>query len=108
MLFFLMLAVYLIEVRHRTEWGVLSFAIAAGIKIVPALLLPTLLLYFKTWSSRLRACLIVGLFWLATALPWLIASPGALVHNVLGYGSLTGHWGLGLILRSLPLVGAVS
>ena len=75
MLFFLVLAVYLIEVRRRNSWGALSFALAGGIKAVPILLLPALFFYFKSWRERLRVFPIMVVFWLATAAPWLITDP---------------------------------
>jgi hypothetical protein len=107
MLFFLVLATYLIEVRRQNTWGVLSFAFASGIKVVPVLLLPALLLYFKTWSERLRVILIMAVFWSATANSWLIGSPAKMIRTTLGYGSMQGHWGLGVIFRKLPIIGSL-
>ena len=102
MLFFLMLTVYCIEVRKRTSWGMVSFALATGIKIVPILLLPALLWYFKTWGERLRALVILAVFSLTTAAPWLIASPAALARNVFGYVGLMSQWGIGWLLSLVP------
>jgi hypothetical protein len=105
MLLFLVLTVYLIEVRHSNTWGALSFAVATGIKIVPLFLLPALLWYFPTWRDRLRTLLIVGIFWCLTAFPWLASSPAALIHNTVGYSSTSGHWGVTYVLSHLPVVG---
>ena len=102
MLFFLILTVYLIEVRHWNGWGAASFAIATGIKIVPFLLLPALLLYFRTWKDRIRAVSLLTAFWFVTAFQWLVATPGALWRNVAGYGSATGHWGIGWMIWHVP------
>lgn len=99
MLFFLLLTVWLIEVHHRNGWGAASFAIATGIKIVPVLLLPALLLYHQTWKDRIRAIGFLAVFWLVTAFQWLVVSPGALWRNIAGYGSVTGHWGIGWMIQ---------
>jgi hypothetical protein len=100
MVFLLVLGVYFIEVRKWSGWGGLSVAAASGIKIVPLLLLPALLLYLKTWSDRIRLAVIVGVFQVATALRWLIADDRGLARDVLGYRSIADHWGIGLILRN--------
>ena len=105
MLFFLVLTVYLIEVRHWHTWGAVSFALATGIKIVPLFLLPALLWYFPTWRDRLRTLLILGVFWFVTAFPWLTGSPVALIHNTIGYSSEAGHWGLTYVLSRVPVAG---
>ncbi len=102
MLFFLLLTVYLIEVRHRNGWGALSFAIATGIKIVPFLLLPALLLYFRTWKDRVRAISFLAAFWLVTAFEWLVVTPGALWRNIAGYTSMPRRWGIGWALLQVP------
>ncbi len=106
MVFFLVLSVYLFQVRGQNAWGCLSFAFATGIKIVPILLLPALLLWLRTWSDRVRALLILTVFWIAISMPWLVESPMAMVHTMLGYRSYPGHWGIGLLLTRLPIVGA--
>jgi hypothetical protein len=106
MVFFLVLSVYLFQVRGQNAWGCLSFAFATGIKIVPILLLPALLLWLRTWSDRVRALLILTVFWIAISMPWLVESPMAMVHTMLGYRSYPGHWGIGLLLPKLPIIGA--
>jgi hypothetical protein len=97
-----MLTIYFIEVKGRTSWGALSLAFATGIKIVPILLLPAFLWYLGTWGKRLRAILILAVFWSATASPWLMTTPAAMFRNVLAYPSLASHWGIGLLLSTAP------
>jgi hypothetical protein len=102
MLFFLLLTVWLIEVHHRNGWGAASFAIATGIKIVPFLLLPALLLYFRTWRDRLRAISLLAAFWFVTAFEWLVVTPGALWRNIAEYNGAPRHWGIGWVLLHVP------
>jgi hypothetical protein len=102
LLFLLLLTAWLIDVHGRNGWGAASFTIATGIKIVPFLLLPALLMYFRTWKDRLRAIFFLAAFWSVTAFEWLSQTPRALLRNVAGYGSANGHWGIGWILSNFP------
>ena len=99
MVFFLVLAVYLIEVRGQTAWGMFAFALATGIKVVPIFLLPALLLWFRDWRERFRALLILATFWFVTAMPWLVNTPLAMAGHIFGYRSITGHWGIGVLFN---------
>jgi hypothetical protein len=87
--------------------GVVSFAFASGIKVVPIFLVPALLLYFRTWLPRLQAIAILAAFLALTANPWLIDSPEAMVRTILGYRSAPGHWGIGLIAPAIPVVAPI-
>jgi hypothetical protein len=102
MLFLLVAAVYCIEVRSWRLAGICCFALAAGIKLVPVMLAPALILYFRSARERLLAAAVPALFFLATAIPWLLDSPLALLVRTLGYGSTKGRWGIGYLLRQLP------
>lgn len=102
MVFFLVLTVYFIDVRHNVTAGAMTFALASGIKVVPVLLLPALLLYLSTWAERVRVLIILAAFWAVTALPWLTADYRGFLRNIFGYGSIAGHWGFGWILTHLP------
>jgi len=105
MLFFLVLSVYLLDVRRWTALGILSFALATGIKLVPLLLIPLLLFWLRNWTDRVRAVVILGAFWIVTAMPWLIHNPWGMLRGTLGYAGSASHWGLGLVLRHLPFIG---
>lgn len=105
MVFFLVLAVYMIEVQGHDSWGFIAFTLSTGIKIVPVLLLPALLFYIRTWSFRIKFIAIFTAFWLVTAFPWILASPSDLLQNLLGYRSMTGQWGLSFFYKTLQLAG---
>jgi hypothetical protein len=106
MIFFLVLCVYLIQVRQQPMLGVVSFAFASGIKVVPIFLVPALLLYFRTWLQRVQAILILAVFWVVTSGPWLLESSESMIRTILGYHSFQGHWGIGLMLRVVPVLGS--
>ncbi|MCU1329692.1 MAG: rane protein [Bryobacterales bacterium] len=98
LVFFLVLTVYLAEVRACTGWAMVAFAFATGIKVVPIVLFPALFLWCNSWRERVRALLIIATFWLVTACPWLIHTPAAMMGHIFGYRSPTGLWGIGLLL----------
>jgi uncharacterized membrane protein len=103
MVFFLVLTVYLAEVRGHSFLSAFSFAAATGIKIVPLLLMPAFMLYFCRRSDRIRLFIVVGVFWVITAVPWAIHSPADFVENVFGYrGGGAKNWGIGAILSNIP------
>jgi hypothetical protein len=83
-------------------WGVVSFAFASGIKIVPVFFLPALLFYFRTWRQRLGTIAILAAFWVLTANPWLLESQASMIRVILGYHSVSGSWGINLLLRKAP------
>jgi len=71
-------------------------ALAFNIKIVPLFLLPAFTFYWWARSPRsmLRfAATAAAGFLLGAAIP-LLECPGAYLHNVLGYGSVWGVWGV--------------
>jgi hypothetical protein len=106
MVFFLVAAAYLLERRRAMVLGGLALGVAASVKVLPALLLPAVLLGLDGPRDRLRVVLAAAGFWLVTALPWLLAAPGELWRALFGYGSIYGHWGLSLLLRRCGLGGS--
>src|SRR6202007_861137 len=61
-------------------------------KIVPLILLPTILVFIK--RGRVRYCAIAGATWALLSMPILIQAPRLIAHNVFGYRSIRGSWGL--------------
>jgi hypothetical protein len=78
-------------------------ALACQVKIIPLLLLP---IFFFFWIERRRWLWFVASFLLSSlvfcAEP-LLRSPGAIVKNVLSYGSFWGIWGVTYCLRMTGL-----
>ena len=101
MLFFLILTVYLVEVRRFNLLAAIAFAMATGIKIVPLLLLPAFLLYLDR-RNRAKAVAILGFFWAVTATPWVLYTSQSFMHMIFGYRSITGWWGFGWLLSKIP------
>lgn len=92
-----LLAVYLLQDRGRPLLGGLALGLAINIKLIPVLLIPSLLL---TSRSRREALLfIAGLA--VMAIPFLppLLKETAFRNHVLGYTSSPDPWGILLLLR---------
>jgi len=87
-------------VRDRADSCALFFGLACQVKIIPILLAPALFFFWlargKGWRFFLIASAIILAGW---ALP-LVAIPGVFLHNVLGYSSNWGSWGVTLGLHA--------
>jgi Dolichyl-phosphate-mannose-protein mannosyltransferase len=95
---FCLLSVYLLVDRQAPALAGLAIAIALGIKIVPIVVVPALLVYaFRTgWRSLYRFCLASGVFLVLTWGPVLVRVWEPFRAHVLGYtGSVNFRvWGL--------------
>lgn len=99
---FLFLAA-IMAVRDRPMLCGLFLALGCQVKIIPLLLLP---IFFFFWLERRRWILFVSSF-LASSLLFcaepLLRSPGAIVNNVVSYGSFWGIWGVTYCVRMTGL-----
>ncbi len=94
---FTLLALYLLADRDRPLAGGLSMGLAIGIKIVPVVAIPALLVLALTRGSRTLVRFAAGFSaaFLITWLPALIGQGQAVRKDVLGYaGSGISQWGL--------------
>ncbi len=98
MVLFLVLAA-VVALDDNAVWSGLLFGLACNIKVAPIVLLPV---FFLFWQARGRgkpfgiSCALV--FLAGSAWP-LWQCPVAYVHNVFGYGSFWGVWGISYWLR---------
>jgi hypothetical protein len=107
--FFVLLAFWLVADRGMPGWGGLAAAAAIGVKLVPIVALPVLLVCLRTRRDLVR---FAAAFAVAVAVPWVpavLAFGPRLVRNVLQYAGHQENWGVVLLLRRLgdPL-GAVA
>ena len=77
------------------------FAAACNVKIVPILVAPVFIFYWMARGRRsaIRFMAASGTLMLAGAAWALINCPAAFIHNVFGYGSYWGGWGVTYWLR---------
>lgn len=95
-----LLSVYLLADRQRPTLAGGAMALAVGIKIVPVVAVPCLLIYAlrrgrSVFARFAAACAVVSaVFWL----PALIEQLPAIRRNVLGYSGVNAHeWGIDLL-----------
>ena len=101
-MFFLLLSVWVAQ-RGENDWqSGAAFGCAMCIKILPLIVLPVLF-FFRTGLRR-RAIFLAsaGAVMLVAWSPYLFRDPAAIYHQVLGYPSIYGHWGLTWLVYHLP------
>jgi len=101
MIFFVMAAVWLAGYRGNTAGGGAAFGMALCIKIAPAILAPVFFLSLAGARKRIAffaaSAAVVVVAWS----PYLFQQPMQIVHQVLGYKSSYGLWGLSWLFREL-------
>jgi len=105
MIFFVVLAVYLLK-TNRLNWAALAFGMAINIKVVPVLLIPSILIHIWTRKSLRGVVLFVFIaasVVLALSMPYILSNPLAIVKATLGYRGMYGQWGISRILLALPI-----
>jgi len=100
MIFFVVLAVYLLDGLGMPLLAGLAFGMALNVKVVPLIFVPTLFLYLPSMWRRLQFFAAAGTVILAGSLPYVREDPQVIARNVLGYGSFYGYWGLARILST--------
>jgi len=103
-IFFLLLAIYLVE-RGASAWAVgAAFGLAHCIKIFPAIAGPLLLLHLARRGRKLKFCAAAGAVLMAAWSPFIFQDPRAVIGNVFGYRSVYGQWGLSYLVQHLAAV----
>lgn len=75
------------------------FGLACSVKIVPLVLAPVFFFFWLARGKALRFTIASAAVGLGIAALPLVVCPGAYLHNVLGYGSTWGVWGVPYWLR---------
>jgi hypothetical protein len=103
MIFFVVLSIALLE-RARPAWlAGAAFGLALGVKVVPLVFGPAILLWLPDTRRRLEFFGSALLVVLATWAPLLVDAPVLVARHVLGYASTYGAWGLSRVLPSEDL-----
>jgi hypothetical protein len=96
MMFFVVLSVWLLK-KNRVGWAGVAFGLALGVKLVPVIFAPALLLSIASSRNRVRWTGAVVVTWIAASLPWLIEAPRFILGTISGYSGSTGLWGFYLL-----------
>jgi len=92
-MFFLLLSVWLTQENRDVPAG-MAFGAAMGIKILPVIVLPILFFARRGFRRRMVFLATVGIFIFCAWLPYLFRDPVDIFHQVFGYQSIYGHWGI--------------
>lgn len=100
MIFFTLVSVLLLE-RERPAWMAgLAMGMSLGVKVVPVVFWPALLLWIPGWRRRLEFFGAAVLLFVALSSPVVFQAPALLARKLFGYGSSYGLWGLSEIVYS--------
>jgi hypothetical protein len=94
MTMFLLLAVLFVDRPERILLAGAAFGMGVNIKVVALAFAPAAFFYLPSWSRRVQFFGAAATVVLAGSMPVLVQAPEAIAHNVFGYGSIIGHWGL--------------
>lgn len=97
LMFFVLLAIDLLEGRRAAWLAGVALGVATDIKVLPVLLAPAALLYLTGTRHRLEFCVGAGAAFLVGSVPLLLTAPELVVTRVFGYSSQFGSWGLSLL-----------
>jgi len=103
MIFFVLLAVWLAGSRDRTVLAGAAFGLAFCIKITPVIAAPVLLFWLPDWRRRAKFFGTAAAVVIAGWSPFLFDDPSAVIHQVFGYRSSYGLWGVSWLLRKLAV-----
>ena len=98
MIAFALAAVYLLDRGERVWLAGAAFAVACSVKAWPLVLVPAVLFYVRPFRAKIVFALSAVGTAVLPGLPWIVTDTALIVQNVLGYGSLSGWWGLTYLL----------
>ncbi|HYP00683.1 MAG TPA: glycosyltransferase 87 family protein [Pyrinomonadaceae bacterium] len=105
MIFFLLLSLYLLEVKRMAWLAGAAFGMAVNVKIVPLAFAPAIFLFLPDLRTRLKYFAAAAALFLLGSLPYIAQDPLVIWKTVFGYKSLYGRWGwTRLVARAMPHV----
>jgi hypothetical protein len=96
---FLFLAAYYCISDH-VEWCAFFYALGVHVKVAPIILSPVFFFFWLARGKGLRFFVLTSALVLAVWLVPLLQYPTLFLHNVLGYSSYWGTWGITYWLRA--------
>ncbi len=101
-IFFLLLAVYCIQQRSPDWAPGAAVGAAMCIKILPLIVLPVFFFYLSGLRRRVVFLASAAAVMIVCWSPYLFRDPLPIFHQVIGYQSIYGHWGLTWLVCQLP------
>ena len=93
MIFFLLLAIYLLTLKRLPWLAGAAFGMALNIKIVPLVFAPAIFLFLPDLRTRLKFFGMAMAVVFVASLPYLLQDPLVIWKTVFGHRSLYGKWG---------------
>ena len=106
LMFFLMLSIYLIDRKQNFFLAGLAFGMSINIKIVPLVFVPVILWTLKQNRHRLQFFLAVIFIISIGSYPFIFQDPVFIAKRVMGYSSISGYWGLSLLVKLVKFLPA--
>jgi len=94
MIFFLLLSVYLNEKGTHTWLAGAMFGVSMCFKITPVISAPAIFFYLRNPKKQISFFAATGGVLLIAWSPFIFQDPWFILHQVFGYRSSFGHWGL--------------
>jgi hypothetical protein len=104
MIFLILLSIYFLERRKWLYAAAVALGLAGCIKIAAIVLAPAFLFYLETFRRRAIFALAASVTFVLLSAPYLLQDPGIVFHNVFGYRSIEGIWGLPRLARALEVI----
>ncbi len=102
-MFFVLLAVWLTERESRGWVAGAAFGAALCVKILPVILLPAFVLYRSSWRRRFEFLVAIATVILTLWAPYVYTNLPGVIHQVFGYKSIYGDWGMAwMVYRLFP------
>jgi uncharacterized membrane protein len=96
MMCFVVLSIWLLE-KRSAGWAGAAFGMSLGVKLVPVIFVPALLLSMAGSRNRVKWTGAAIVTWIIVSLPWLIQSPELILRTIAAYGGSKGLWGFYLL-----------
>lgn len=102
MMLLILTAVWCVEKKSSAIWCGAALGMAMNIKVVPTILLPSLLLYLRGWKARVLCITAVIVVWLIPSASLLAADWKFVIGRTFGYSSFPGYWGFSYLWVGMP------
>lgn len=97
MIAFVLLSVYWLQARRSLWMAGAAMGMALGIKLVPVIFIPAVLLYLPGMRERWRYLAAVAAVFVLGSLPYLLQDPILIGKTLIGYSSTPGLWGFSVL-----------
>lgn len=102
MIFFVILSIYFLQQSNKLIFLILAgcaLGIATNIKIVPLLFYPAFFFSIDGFKQKFVFFVVTGIVFLIGGMPYLAQDPLFILHRLITYNGIYGHWGISHLLQ---------